>query len=96
MSNPQFWSCFLPVEFVESPKVINPLSVSVQSCGKKRLILDLRYVNQHIFKQRIKFEDWRVGLDCFEKGSHFTKFDLKRGYHHLDVFPDHQRFLGFS
>ena len=77
-------------------RVINPLSVSVQSCGKKRLILDLRYVNQHIFKQRIKFEDWRVGLDCFEKGNHFTKFGLKSGYHHLDVFPDHQRFLGFS
>ena len=79
-----------------SLRVINPLSVSVQSCEKKRLILDLRYVNQHIFKQRVKFEDWRVGLDYFEKGSHFTKFDLKSGYHHLDVFPDHQRFLGFS
>ena len=66
--------------------MINPLSVSVQSCGKKRLILDLRYVNQHIFKQRIKFEDWRVRLDYFEKGSHSTKFDLKSGYHHLDNF----------
>ena len=53
-------------------------------------------MNQHIFKQRVKFEDWRVGLDYFEKGSHFTKFDLKSGYHHLDVFPDHQPFLGFS
>ena len=27
------------------PDVVNPLSVSVQSSGKKRLILDLRYVN---------------------------------------------------
>ena len=35
-------------------RVINPLSVSVQSCGKKRLILDLRYVNQYIFKQKVK------------------------------------------
>ena len=74
-------------------RVINPLSVSVQSCGKKRLILDLRCVNQYIFKQKVTFEDWRVGLDYFEKGSHFTKFDLKSGYHHLDLFPDHQRFL---
>ena len=48
-------------------RVINPLSVSVQSCGEKRLILDLRYVNQYIFKQKVKFEDWRVGLDYFEK-----------------------------
>ena len=67
-------------------KIINPLSVSVQSCGKKRLILDLRYVNQHVFKQKFKFEDWRVALDFFEKGCFFTKFDLKSGYHYLD-FP---------
>ena len=32
--------------------VISPLSVSVQQTGKKRLILDLRYVNQHVYKQR--------------------------------------------
>lgn len=77
-------------------KVINPLSVSIQSCGKKRLILDLRYVNKHLFKQRFKCEDWRVGLDYFVKGCYFTKFDLKSGYHHLDIFPEHQPHLGFS
>ena len=77
-------------------KVVNPLSVSVQSSGKKRLILDLRYVNKHIFKQKFKFEDWRVTLDYFEKGCYFTKFDLKSGYHHLDIFPDHQAYLGCS
>ena len=66
--------------------VINPLSVSVQSCGKRRLILDLRYINHHVFKRKFKFEDWGVGLDYFEKGSYFTKFDLKSRYHHLDFF----------
>ena len=30
------------------PHCVNPLSVSVQSCGKKRLILDLSLVNKHI------------------------------------------------
>ena len=29
----------------EQPFVVNPLSVSIQPCGKKRLILDLRDVN---------------------------------------------------
>ena len=41
------------------PHVVNPLSVSVQSCGKKRLILDLRHVNKHIWKEKFKFEDIR-------------------------------------
>lgn len=58
-------------------KIINPLSVSVQNCGKKRLILDLRYVNQHVFKQRFKFEDWRVAQDFFEKGYFLLSLTLK-------------------
>ena len=76
--------------------VISPLSVSVQQTGKKRLILDLRYVNQHVYKQRVKFDDWRTAINFFGKGTYFTKFDLKSGYHHLETFPEHQPFLGFS
>ena len=34
----------------EQAFVVNPLSVSVQPCGKKRLILDLRHVNNSLFK----------------------------------------------
>ena len=36
------------------PAIVNPLSVSIQSSGKKRLILDLRHVNLYIFKQKFK------------------------------------------
>lgn len=35
--------------------VINPLSVAVQSSGKKRLILDLRYPNSFLKKCKIRF-----------------------------------------
>ena len=65
--------------------VVNPLSVAVQPSGKKRLILDLRYVNKHIYKQKIKFEDWKTAINFFGPGSYFTKFDLKSGYHHIDI-----------
>ena len=47
----------LVVECPFSPVVVNPLSVSVQSDGKKRLILDLRHVNFFVKKCKIKFED---------------------------------------
>jgi hypothetical protein len=30
------------------PKVVNPLSVSVNSIGKERLILDFRHVNKYL------------------------------------------------
>ena len=43
------------VEELSSPPVIlNPLTVSVQASGKKRLILDLRHINLHVFKQKFK------------------------------------------
>ena len=41
------------------PEVINPHSVSINSSGKKRLILDLTYVNTNVYKDKIKFEDWK-------------------------------------
>ena len=50
-------------------------------------MLNLRYVNTHVYKDKINFEDWK----CFEhylegkKGSLF-KFDLENGYHHIDIF----------
>ena len=76
--------------------VINPLSVATNKSEKKRLILDLRYVNKYIYKQKIKFEDWRTAINYFGPGTYLTKFDLKSGYHHLDIFSEHQSYLGFS
>ena len=32
----------------------------------------------------------------FEKGEYMFKFDLKSGYHHVDVHPDSHMFLGFQ
>ena len=51
------------IEAEKSPEIIIPHSASVYSSGKKRLILDLKYVNTHVYKDKIKFEDWI----CFER-----------------------------
>ena len=75
--------------------MVNPLTGSVNSQGKKRLILDLRIPNKKIWKQKVKFKDWRVALNFFEKGSFFVKFDLNSGYFHFDIFPQIQTYLGF-
>ena len=40
--------------------IIKPLSVSIQKSGKERLILDLRHVNQFLFKQKFRCEDLSV------------------------------------
>ena len=42
-----------------APRVVNPLTVSQRS-GMKRLILDLRVVNQHRWKQSVKYDDLKI------------------------------------
>ena len=77
------------------PACVNPLTVSINKQGKKRLILDLRIPNKLIWKQRVKFEDWKYAINYFEKGSFMFKFDLKNGYFHIDISHAHQTYLGF-
>ena len=50
------------VETNVPPRVVNPLSVSVQANGKKRLILDLRYVNKFLRKMHVKYKDWKTAV----------------------------------
>ena len=76
--------------------MVSPLSVSTHKSGKMRLILDLRLLNKLIWKQKIRFEDWKIASDYFEKDSFCFKFDFSKGYHHIDIFPGHQTFLGFK
>ena len=83
-------------EVSEIPHVVNPLTVSVNHKGKKRLVLDLRHVNPHLWKDRIKFDDWRVANDYLAKNGYMYSFDFKSGYHHIEINSEFQTYLGFS
>ena len=64
-------------ELDEAPDIMNPLSVSTHSSGKKRLILDLRHVNLYVYKQEFKYEDLKGALSIISRGYSLFKFDLK-------------------
>ena len=78
------------------PHVCSPLSIVVSPSGKKRLVLNLRHVNKFLCKQKFKYEDLRVAMLLFEKGDNMFTFDLKSGYHHVDICPAQCKYLGFS
>lgn len=65
----------------EPPYVVNPLTVSVQNSSKKRLILDLREVNKHLWKQSIRYEDIKVRLTLFRKVILRLSLILASAYH---------------
>ena len=78
------------------PAVVNPLSLSIQNSGKKRLILDLRHVNQYLFKFKFRCEDVSIAREVLSPGDFTFSFDIKSGYHHVKIFPKHRQYLSFS
>lgn len=82
------------VEHSEPPYCVNPLTVAE---GKKlRLVIDLRLVNCHLVRFKFKYEDLRSLSQVIQEGHWFFTWDLKSGYHHVDISPDHQKYLGFA
>ncbi|XP_041453613.1 uncharacterized protein LOC121406809 [Lytechinus variegatus] len=84
--------CVSEVQF--KPSVVNPLTVS-ENKGKLRLVLDCRHVNPHLYKNKFKYEDASVARDIFEQGDNVFTFDLKSAYHHVEIFEEHRKYLGF-
>ena len=78
------------------PTVCSPLQVVVSAKGKKRLVIDLRYVNQYLHITKFKYEGLNLIPVLFKKGDYMFTFDLKSGYHHVDIHEDSQKYLGFS
>ena len=77
------------------PHCCNPLTVA-ENGSKLRLVIDLRHVNKFIKFTKFRYEDLTTLSEMFQEGDYFTKFDLSSGYHHIDIHPEHFRFLGFE
>lgn len=68
-----------------------PLLVVVNhNSGKKRLV---KYLNLFLWKDKFKYEDIRSALEYIEKDGYMCTFDLKSGYHHVDICQDSQKYL---
>ena len=83
----------------ECPLVCNPLSVVQNDSGKRRLVVDLRYVNQYLPVQKFKYEGLNLVPQMCGKEDWFITFDLKSGYHQkqlVDINVDCWKYLGFS
>ena len=77
-------------EHSEPPFCFNPLTIAE---GKKLpLVIDLRHVNCPLVPFKFKYKDLRSLSQVLQDGHWFFTWDLKSGYHHVDISPD----LGFA
>ena len=78
-------------EYSSPPHCVNPLTVADLEGKKLRLVIDLREVNKYLVKPKFRYEDLRSLSEVFEEGFWFFTWDLKSGYHHVDIFQPHQQ-----
>ena len=67
-----------------------------ENSEKLRLILDLRYLNSFLSVPKFKYEDVRSIRDLFNEGDFFFKFDIKHGYHRVNIDKAYHKYLSFS
>ena len=72
------------------------VSIVTNSKGKQRLVLDLRYINQFLPDHKFRYEGLSLVSSLFCRGVFFATFDLKSGYHQIDIHKDSWPYLGFS
>ena len=87
------YECVVQVDTV--PHICSPLSVVVGPADKKRLVLNLKYLNQFLRKDKFKYEDMKTVMQMLVAGDFMFKFDLKSGYHHVSIYKSHWKYLGF-
>ena len=57
--------------------------------GNQCLVINLRYVNQFLKMDSFKYEDLRTLLSILSPNDFYLRFDLKSGYHHVEIFEPH-------
>jgi hypothetical protein len=79
------------------PHCVLPLGVVVRAgSSKKRLILDARYLNEHVVTPKFKYEALSGLQHVLQQNDYAFTIDFKSGYHHVDMDPDYWTFLGFE
>ena len=75
--------------------MISPLTVAENS-EKKRLVLDLSELNKLVPEKKFKLEDYKTLSPFLIDSNVGIKFDLKSGYHHVEIDKNFTKYLGFA
>lgn len=64
--------------------------------GTLRLCVDLRPLNDSVIKQKYPFPLIENCLARLSEKNVFTLLDLKDGFHHVKIYPDHTKYFSFT
>lgn len=79
------------------PTIVSPLNVVPKATkGKYRLILDLRPLNKYLTQTKFRMETLARSRWAFQPNDWLIAADLRSGYYHVDILPEHYQYLGFE
>ena len=70
--------------------------LAVAESKKLRLVLDLCHVNSFIKQRKFRYGNLTTLSGILSEKDYFTTFNLSSGYNHIEIHPEHQKFLGFE
>ena len=76
--------------------VISGLGVALERTGKKRLILDARYINMFDRYESFSYENLADVPHYLQQQDYIMLTDLKAGYHQVRMHPNTHKFLGIQ
>ena len=77
-------------------QVLSPIFVRTNGDGTKRMILNLKSLNEFIPFVHFKMETLSSILPHVKKDSYFANFDLKSAYLSVKIHPEHRKLLRFQ
>jgi len=80
----------------ECPHFCAPAFVVKNASGKRRVVVDLRFINTHLRERPVRFESLRSFRASVRPGMWMISLDLESGYHHVAMHPSSQVYLGFE
>ena len=78
------------------PWLVLPLAVAVDAYGKRRLILDARFLNWFLQYLPLTYEQLQQLVAGIEQGHYIVVDDQHSGYHHARMAAQHWGLLGFE
>ena len=80
----------------ETGESISGLFTRPKKDGRKRMILNLKYLNENIFYEHFKMESIQNVIDLMEENCYMASVDLKDAYFSVPIHKEHKKYLKFS
>lgn len=80
----------------EEGQIISPIFLREKKDGSKRMILNLKSLNQYMKYEHFKMETITQARELISKNCFLASIDLEKAYYSVNVHPDHRKYLRFT